>query len=87
LKQQLQSLCQGTISCPKYLQTAKSVADQLATIDQSILDGDLITFVMNGLNPSYNTFITTYSLTTRDKLPNFDDFSDEWLNFEMLLTQ
>jgi hypothetical protein len=87
LKQQLQSLRQGTISCPEYLQTAKSAADQLAAVDQSIPDGDLIAFVMNGLNPSYNTFITTYSLATRDKLPSFDDFSDELLNFEMLLTQ
>lgn len=87
LKQQLQSLRQRSILCLEYLQTAKSAADQLLVVDQSIPDGDLIAFVTNGLNPSYTNFINTYSLTTRDKLPSFDDFSNELLNFEMLLTQ
>jgi DNA-directed RNA polymerase specialized sigma subunit len=67
LKRQLQTLQQGTRTCTKYLRAAKSLAYQLAIIGNQIDDEDLVSFTLNGLNSSYNTFVAFYSLATRDK--------------------
>jgi hypothetical protein len=85
LKKQLQSLHQGSKSCSDYIQTAKECADQLAAAGKPIPDEDLITYLSNGLNPSYNGFISTISILTRDKQLSFEDFQDELINHEMLL--
>jgi transposase InsO family protein len=85
LKKQLQSLHQGSKSCSDYIQAAKERADQLVAVGQPISDEDLITYLTNGLNSSYNSFITTISILTRDKQLSFEDFQDELLNHEMLL--
>jgi hypothetical protein len=63
------------------------LADQLAVIGKPIDDDDLINFVMSGLNPTFNAFVTTFTLLlSRDK-PSFDDFQNELLSHEMLLNQ
>jgi hypothetical protein len=67
LKRQLQTLQQGTRTCTEYLRAAKSLAYQLAIIGNQIDDEDLVSFTLNGLNSSYNTFVAFYSLATRDK--------------------
>ena len=85
LKKNLQNLKQGSTSCSRYLQIAKSLVDQLAAIGQTVKDDDLISLVMNGLNPSFTNFITLYSIATKEKQLNFDDFHDELVNREMLL--
>jgi hypothetical protein len=87
LKKNLQNLKQGSTSCSEYLRIAKSSADQLAAVGLTVKDDDLISLVMNGLNPSFTNFITSYSIATREKQLNFDDFHDELLNHEMLLNQ
>jgi hypothetical protein len=85
LKKQLQSLHQGSKSCTEYLQIAKECADQLAAVGKPIPDDDLITYLFNGLNSSYNSFISTVSILSRDKQLTFEDFQEELLNHEMLL--
>jgi len=87
LKRQLQSLTQGSKSCAAYLRSAKAIADQLAAIQKPVSDEDLISFIISGLNPTFNTFVTVFTVTTRDKSPSFADFQDEILNHEVLLTQ
>lgn len=87
LKKQLQSLHQGAQSCSEYLQKAKLLADQLAVVSKPIDDEDLITFIINGLNPSFNSLIPVYNYATRDKQPFFEDFQAELLSHEMLLDQ
>jgi hypothetical protein len=87
LKRQLQGLQQGSKSCTEYLGLAKSIADQLAAVSKPADDEDLISFIMSGLNPSFNSFITSYSVTTRDHSPTFANFQDDVLNHEMLLKQ
>lgn len=64
LNKQLQSLTQGSMTCSEYLQIAKSLADQLTAIGKPLLEDDLIYFILNGLNPSFNTFIASFSLVT-----------------------
>ncbi|XP_042964614.1 uncharacterized protein LOC122298828 [Carya illinoinensis] len=73
IKRQLQSLFQDTKSCSEYLQSAKVLADQLVAI--------------SGLNPSFNGFITSFSLATRNNPITFLDFQDELHSHEMLLKQ
>jgi len=85
LKKQLQSLHQGPKSCTEYLQAAKECADQLAAVGKPIPDDDLITYLSNGLNSSYNSFITTISILSQDKQLTFEDFQEKLLNHEMLL--
>lgn len=82
IKRQLQSLRQGSKTCSEYLQTAKQWADQLAAIGKPIEDDDLIHFLISGLNPTFNAFVTTFSLITRDNSFSFDDFQHELLNHE-----
>jgi hypothetical protein len=85
LKKQLQSLHQGSKTCSYYVIIAKEFFDQLAAAGKPIPDEDLITYLINGLNPSFNSFITTFSMMTRDKTASLDDFQDELLNHETLL--
>uniref|UniRef100_A0A2N9EGZ0 Integrase catalytic domain-containing protein n=1 Tax=Fagus sylvatica TaxID=28930 RepID=A0A2N9EGZ0_FAGSY len=66
LKRQLQTMRQDARTCTEYLQMAKSWADQLAAIGKPVDEDDLISFILSGLNPSFNVFITTFNLTTRD---------------------
>jgi hypothetical protein len=85
LKNRLQSLHQGSKNCTDYIHTAKEYADQLAAVGKPIHDEDLITYLTNDLNSSFNSFITTISILSRDKLLTFEDFQEELLNHEMLL--
>lgn len=84
LRRQLQTINQGTKTCTNYLLTAKSLADQLAAIGKGVDDEDLISYVIGGLNPSYHTFVTTFSYGNQDVAIPFDDFQTELLNYEQL---
>jgi hypothetical protein len=59
----------------------------LAIVGNPLDDEDLISYIIGGLNPSFNAFITSYSLSTHDKSMKFDDFRDLLLNHETLLQQ
>jgi hypothetical protein len=87
LKRQLQTLKQGSKTCSEYLKNAKTWSYQLAAIGKPIDDEDLISYIINGLNPSFNAFVTVFSMTSKDKAPSFSDFQDELLSHEMLLSQ
>jgi hypothetical protein len=73
LKKQLQSLHQGSKSCSNYIQAAKECSDQLVAAGKPVFDEDLITYLTNGLNPTYNGFITSFSIMTQDKTLSLDD--------------
>jgi hypothetical protein len=85
LKRQLQSLNQGTKTCSEYLQVAKTWSDQLAAVKKPVDEDDLISFVISGLNSTFQSFVTSYSFLTRDKELTFDEFQTELLNFEMMV--
>jgi hypothetical protein len=87
LKSWLQNITQGSKTCIEYLQSAKSLADQLAAVGKSMEDDNLISFIVSGLNPTFNNFVTTFSFITREKGISFDDFQNELLNHEMLLNK
>ena len=85
LKQQLQSLQQGSKTCTKYMKLAKELVDELATMKKPVEDDDLISFVVSGLNPLFNTFVTVHFFTARTTEMTFADFQFELHNHEMLL--
>jgi hypothetical protein len=85
LKRQLHNLQQGSQTYTEYLRTAKSLTDQLTVIGHQIPDEDLISFILSGLNSSYNIFVQFYSLTTRDNCLTFEDFQAELLTHEILI--
>jgi hypothetical protein len=85
LKRQLQTMRQDSRSCTDYLQLAKSWADQLAVVGKPVDEEDLISFIISGLNPSFNVFITTFNLTTRESPLPYADFESALLNHESLL--
>lgn len=87
LKKQLQTLSQGPKTCSDFLQIAKSLADQLAAVGSPILDEELTSFILNGLNPPFTSLITIYSFATREHQISFDHFQNKLLSHEMLLNQ
>jgi hypothetical protein len=64
---------------------AKQWADQLSATGKPVEDDALISFVISGLNPLFNTFVIVHSFTTQDREMSFADFQSELLNHEMLL--
>jgi hypothetical protein len=56
LKRQLQSLQQGNKTCTEYLTQAKAWADELTAVGKSIDDDDLISLIINGINPTFSSF-------------------------------
>jgi hypothetical protein len=87
LRRELQSIRQGSKTCFAYLQEAKNLANQLAAIGKHTDDEDLISFIISDLNPTFNTFVTTFTITTKEKLPTFTEFQDELLNHEAFINQ
>jgi hypothetical protein len=85
LKRQLQNLQQGSKTCTEYLNTAKKWADQLAAGGKPVDDDDLISFITSGLNPAFNSFVTIFNFSCRDKEMSFLDFQAELLSHEILL--
>jgi hypothetical protein len=75
------------MTCSDFLRAAKVWADQLASVGRPIDDEDLISYIISGLNATFNSFITSYIFITRDNPLTFEEFRDELLNHEMLLNQ
>uniref|UniRef100_A0A6N2MKS3 Uncharacterized protein n=1 Tax=Salix viminalis TaxID=40686 RepID=A0A6N2MKS3_SALVM len=59
IKRKLQSLQQGSMQCQQFLDAVKSLADELSAVGKPIEDSDLILSVLNGLNSSFHSFVTT----------------------------
>ncbi|KAJ0097285.1 hypothetical protein Patl1_27807 [Pistacia atlantica] len=85
LKRQIQTLSQGNKTCSAYLDEAKAIADQLATVGKPMDDQDLISHLLGGLKVSYTPFITSYTLSTRNVDLTLEDFQAELFSFETLL--
>jgi hypothetical protein len=74
LKCQLQTIAQGNQAYADYLVIAKSYANQLAAVGKNVDDEDLISYMVGGLNSSYQSFITTFNFVTRENPISFEDF-------------
>jgi hypothetical protein len=85
LKRQLQTLQQGSKSCTEYISQAKQWADQLVAAGKPVEEDDLISYLISGLNPTFNSFVTAFSLAVRNTEMTFADFQTKLLSHEMLL--
>jgi hypothetical protein len=82
LRCQLQGLCQGNKSCSDYVHAAKTLADYLAMVGKPVSDEDLISYIIGGLNPRYNAFITSFALMTKDESISLEDFQTLLISHE-----
>nr|TKR99832.1 hypothetical protein D5086_0000189360 [Populus alba] len=67
-----------------FLDEVKTLVDELSIVGKPIADFDFILFVLNGLNSSFHSFITTYMLLSQEKSMPFSDFHAELLNYDLL---
>nr|TKS09263.1 hypothetical protein D5086_0000093900 [Populus alba] len=84
IKRKLQSLQQGSLPCQKFLDEVKTLANELSAVGKPIDDSDLILSVLNGLNSSFHSFVTTYMLLSKEKSMSFSDFHAELLNHDLM---
>ncbi|KAF9672895.1 hypothetical protein SADUNF_Sadunf11G0092000 [Salix dunnii] len=84
IKRKLQSLQQGSMQCQEFLDAVKALANELSAVGKPIEDSDLILSVLNGLNSSFHSFVTTYMLMAKEKSMSFSDFHAELLNFDLM---
>ncbi|XP_031266817.1 uncharacterized protein LOC116125231 [Pistacia vera] len=84
IKRKLQSLQQGSMSCQSFFDEVKSLADELAAVGKPIDDSDLILSILNGLNSSFHSFVTTFMLLAEEKSMPFSDFHAELLNYDLM---
>ncbi|KAG6790342.1 hypothetical protein POTOM_006491 [Populus tomentosa] len=66
------------------VRSVKSLADKLSVVGKPIDDFDLILSVLNGLNSSFHSFVTTYMLLAKEKPMSFFDFHAELLNYDLM---
>jgi hypothetical protein len=82
LKRQLQTLKQGSKTCAKFFRTTKSLSNQLAIAGNTIIDDDLISYIIGGLSLTYNAFVMTFSMLTKDKSMTLEEFQSQLLGHE-----
>ena len=70
--------------CQSFLDEVKSLSDELSAVGKPIEDSDLILSVLNGLNPFFHSFVTTYMLLAKEKSMSFSDFHAELLNYDLM---
>jgi hypothetical protein len=78
----LQSLQQGNKTCTEYLNQAKAWADELSAVGKPVDDDDLISLIINEIKPTFNSFVTAFTL--RDRETSFHYFQSELLSHEIL---
>ncbi|XP_021809164.1 pentatricopeptide repeat-containing protein At1g63400-like [Prunus avium] len=77
---QLFSITKGSKTISAYLSHAKHLADQLAAINASVSNTDLVAYVLRGLSPDYQMFVT--AILNFSPLPSFSDLHARLLAFE-----
>jgi hypothetical protein len=85
LRRQLQVLRQGNKTCSEYVHEAKSLADKLAMVGKPVDDEDIISYLVGGLTPRYNAFISSFSFMTKDVPMSLEDFQTQLFSHEQLL--
>ena len=70
--------------CQSFLDEVKSLSDELSAVGKPIEDSDLILSVLNGLNPFFHSFVTTYMLLAKEKSMPFFYFHAELLNYDLM---
>jgi len=59
LKYQVYTFKMGTSSMSKYIQSIKSIMDNLTAVGNPVVDSDLVSTLLSGLSPEYDSFVTS----------------------------
>lgn len=65
--------------------THQSIVNQLAIVGKPVGEDDLLSYVLSGLNPAFNLFVTSISFALRYGPMSFDDFQSELLSYELVI--
>lgn len=63
LRRKLQSLSKNNLSIGEYLLRTKTILNHLASTGEVILERELVLYILNGLDPRYLSFVTSFNLT------------------------
>jgi len=85
LKERLSRFSKGTQSVTEYLQTIKSMSDELTVINSPLDDVDLIIHTLNGLGSKFKEITTT--LRARENPIEFDALHDLLIDYESHLNR
>ncbi|XP_012852928.1 PREDICTED: uncharacterized protein LOC105972513 [Erythranthe guttata] len=83
LKEHLRILTKGTQSMTEYLQTVKSIADDLAMLNAPINNEDLILKILGGLDDEYKTL--SDAIRVCETTTTFDELHEKLINHEAYL--
>jgi hypothetical protein len=83
LKECLNSIRKGSTTVVAYMQTIRSISDELSLIGHHVDDIDLAIHALNGFDPSFREF--TASIRTRDNPISFDALYVKLIDYEMYL--
>lgn len=59
LRGQLQTIKRGARTVAEYVQEVKSISDSLASINERVVEYDIVMYVLNGLGREYDNFVTS----------------------------
>ena len=85
LKGVLTKISKGSQSITKFLQHAKSIADELAMLDAPKNSEDLTVKILNGLGDEFKDIST--AIRACDSAITFEELHEKLLNFEAVLKQ
>ena len=83
LKEHLSRTVKGSKPVAEFLQTIKTIADELAVINSPVDDIDLVIHTLNGLDSDFKEVAT--ALHTRETPVSFDELHDILTDFEAYL--
>ncbi|KAA8525548.1 hypothetical protein F0562_007399 [Nyssa sinensis] len=84
-RRQLSTVTKGGMSISDYFQTVKSLADILVAIGHPLLDTEIVSYLLGGLDSSYDPIVT--SIQTREDPIELEDIFGHLLTFELRLQQ
>jgi gag-polypeptide of LTR copia-type len=85
LRRQINSSLKGSSSCIDYLNRLRGLSDELSFIGFPMSDDDLISALLNGLGPEYNSFVTSVTTSSRHLPFTFSELHGALLNYESRL--
>ena len=83
LKKKLSLATQGNKSVVEYLQSMRSIADELALAQALVADDDLIIFILNGLGMEFREIST--AIRARESAISLEELHDKLTDFESVI--
>jgi len=83
LKERLTATTRGSSSVSEFLNTMRSISDELSIIGEPPCDIDLVVHVLNGLGPAFKEI--AIAIRARDNPISFENLHDKLIEYENFL--